>query len=392
VKIVQFGLHYSPNVGDGIITECLRDAVLRLKPGVDFQSIDLSGRTGFGDVMVPNRALALKVLGWLPAAIRGRVVMGRLNAMLDRIEPQWHELLADADLALVGGGQIFSDADLNFCTKISRAAKVLRANNVPTAIYAAGVSQNWSPKGAALFMDLFSTDLRAVGLRDQRSVSAWQDQTGHHSPVPILTRDPGLLAAQCYGPPDRAGDEIGLCITAPSILHYHADRGVAGTGAGGLKFFADLAQALVANGHKLRLFCNGAAEDRAALKQIAAMPAISACIANRTIRCADPPETPAALASILASCAAVVAHRMHACIVAYSYGVPVVGLGWDRKMDSFLASVDRSDWLVGSEQASAPQVADLVGAALAAGVDPVVHARVLAEARQAVATILSCAD
>ncbi len=389
MKIVQFGLHYSPNVGDGIISETLGHAIAALRPGADYVTVDISGRSGFGATTVRNRALALAVLGVLPALVRGRLVEARLTRMLDAAEPGWRAALAGADLAVLGGGQIFSDADLNFCTKIARVATLACDTGTPLAVHAAGVSGNWSARGTELFGGLFRADLRAVGLRDQLSVDNWVRQTNAQGPAPHLTRDPGLLAAECYGPASAPGEAIALCVTDPRLLHYHADGGVAGAGQDGHGFFRDLAQELVRRGHSVRLFCNGADEDRAALTRVAGLLNADATPAGDRITVAPPPDTPSDLAGIISGSKAVIAHRMHACIVAYSYRIPTVGLGWDRKLESFFASVGQADGFVSAGEDAISRAADAVGDRLSAGIDADTHAQVLNETRDAVSGLLS---
>jgi len=389
MKIVQFGLHYSPNVGDGIISECLAHACRKLHPGCEFRTVDLSGRHGFGQETVGNRDLALAVLRALPRRLRQWIVINRLNALLDRVEPDWLAATEGADLAILGGGQIFSDADLNFCLKVAAAARVFRVKRVPVVIHAVGVSRNWSEKGSALFHEVFQTDLRAVGLRDQPSVSAWRDQVRKALPEPHLTRDPGLLAAMCYGSKQPPSGRVGLCVTTPEILSYHADSAVAGVAARGVAFFADLALALIQRGARVTLFCNGAHEDRAALQQLAAFPEITGHIADGTVTIAPAPDTPADLAAIISGCRAIIAHRLHACIVAYAYQIPIIGLGWDSKVSSFFSSVQSERFFVGSGGAGADGVADLAMAAIEAGIDPAQHTQAIDETLDAVADALS---
>jgi len=388
MKIVQFGLRYSPNVGDGIISDCLSHACRKLHPGCEVSTVDLSGRGGFGQQTVRNRGLALRVLRTLPSGLRQRVVMSRLNAMLDRVEPDWLAAAEGADLAILGGGQIFSDADLNFCVKIARAAGVLHRQQVPVVIHAAGVSRNWSAKGSALFHEVFRTDLRAIGLRDDPSLSAWRDQVYDEHPNPHLTRDPGLLAAGCYGPAQSPTGRIGLCVTTPEILTYHADSAVAGVTTRGVAFFADVAHALIQKGERVTLFCNGAHEDRAALQDLATRPGIAVHIANGAVNVATPPVTPADLAAIISGCRGVITHRLHACIVAYAYKIPMVGLGWDRKVSSFFASVQSDRFFVGSPDTGADVVAALAQEAIQTGIDPAQHAKAVDETLRAVADAL----
>ncbi len=389
MKIVLFGLPFSPNVGDGIISECLAHAIADLHPETEVTRIDLSGRDGFGAVTVRNRALALRILQALPRPLRHAIVRNRLSALLSRVTPGWQAALEGADLAVIGGGQIFSDADLNFPIKISAAAALAQAANVPVAIHAVGVSQNWSRPGNAMFRSVLDADLRQIGLRDAPSLKAWTSQAGPAGPAPILTPDPGLLSASCYGPADQTSDRVALCVTDSGILDYHAD---AGTGAAeGLSFFAALAQDLIQRGREVTLFCNGAAEDRAALLALTELPDLAGAFADGRLRAAPSPDTPTDLARIISGQGCVVAHRLHACIIAYSYAIPSVGLGWDGKVESFFELTDRRAAFVPRAQCSAPHVADLVETALAEDINTEDHARVLDQTRRAIADLLALA-
>ena len=256
-------------------------------------------------------------------------------------------------------------------------------------IHAAGVSQNWSRRGTELFSAVFDTQLQQVGLRDPGSISAWQAQSAGQGPEPVLTRDPGLLAAACYGPNPAADAAVGLCVTDPAILRYHSDSGVAGAGQDGIGFFVALTEALVQQDHQVRLFCNGAAEDRQALAQVASDARIAPLLASGQVGTAAPPETPTELAAVVSSCRAIIAHRMHACIIAYGYRIPTVGLGWDRKLESFFASVGEETSFVGGAAATVPQVVACLDAALDRGIPAERHAAVLAETRDAVTAVLS---
>lgn len=384
-RIVIFGLPYSPNLGDGVIADCLAHALKQARPGLEVSHVDISGRQDHGEIVVKNRAAILRVLGALPRPLRHALVRARLGRMLDRFEPHWRDAAHAADLAVIGGGQIFSDADLNFPLKLARVARVLQAETRPAVIHAAGVATNWSPAGTRLFRTLVTCDLRAVGLRDAGSIAAWQQQFGTAGPAPRLTRDPGILAADCYGPSPVAPDGIGLCVTDPMILSYHADRGESGDS--GDTLFAGIARALAAN-RRVTLFCNGAAEDRAALRRVADDPCLRDLRADDRLRIAVPAETPRQLAQQVAGFEAVVAHRLHACILGYAYARPIVGLGWDGKLQSFFASVGLEDGFITADRLGVETIASATREAMARGIDAQRHAGTLAETRAHVAMIL----
>lgn len=374
----MFNLHFSPNVGDGLIGACMVHALGELVPDAAVVPIDISGRERAGAVTVRNRATLLKILNVLPKPLRRQIVYRRLNAMLDRVEPRWRGEIAGADMAIVGGGQLFSDADLNFPTKIARVGEILAEEGVPVAVHATGVSRNWSRRGKALFGELCRADLRAVGMRDANSIEAWADQTEARCRAARLTRDPGLLSFETFGPV-AAVDRIALGITSPHLLTYHADSGVAG--GGGLDWFEKLALELTEQVGPVRLFCNGAEEDAAALGDLCRRPAIGVAIADGRIEVAAVPRTPEDLVETVAPCRAVISHRLHACILGYAYTRPVVGMGWDRKVESFFQSVGLDTFFVGRTRTSAADVARLVSRALAEGINPNTHRCVVEETR-----------
>lgn len=103
MKIVQFGLCYSPNVGDGIIAECLAYAIRQRLPGTEVVAIDLSGRQNFGGVTIRNRSMALALLSQLPLWLRQRLVERMLGRVLDGVESAWAGAAKGAALVIVGG-------------------------------------------------------------------------------------------------------------------------------------------------------------------------------------------------------------------------------------------------------------------------------------------------
>ncbi|WP_167767041.1 polysaccharide pyruvyl transferase family protein [Jannaschia formosa] len=379
--MAQFGLCYSPNLGDGVIAECLGHGLRARRPGVEVTHVDIAGRQDFGHVTIRGRRLMLAALHLLPQALRQPLAERKLNRIVDGVAPEWRAA-ARADLAVIGGGQVLSDANLNFPVKIGRAARMIAEAGTPVAIHAAGVSRNWTPRGRDLFQALAACDLRLVGTRDAASAEAWSAQF-EGGPAPEIVLDPGLLAADCYGPVAAEVGLVGLCVTDFALLGHHADGVVAG-GQDGVRFYERVARALIASGRKVRLFTNGAAEDRAARVRV-----VSA-LGDVADRLDLPPdaERPAELVAQVAGCEVVVAHRLHACIVAYSYGRGIVGLGWDRKLQSFFETVGREDAFV-AEADSPANIATLVQAARPADDDPR-HAEVIAGAWAGIDRLLAC--
>lgn len=391
MKIVLFNVKYSPNLGDGVIAECL-EAALRAETGAEVLSLDLAGRTAYGCSRYPARGAAIRLLRHLPPQIRRSLVRARLARSLERRTEHWARVLEGADLAVIGGGNLFQDADLNFPLKIAAALDAARAAGVPVAVHAAGVAPGWSEEALALFGRIRGNDLRHVALRDIASAAAWRGLLGDAGPPPLVCRDPGLLAADLARPrkagqPGTAGKgRIGLGITHPAILGYHATGAVAGVGTrDGGAFYRDLALDLIRRGERVTLFNNGATEDDAFQDALLEDPALAIAVATGDLAAAAPPQDPSDLVTLISGFRGIVAHRLHAGIVAYGLGIPHVGLAWDMKVESFFRSVGRAGYLVARGADAPVDIAALVLRACSEGIDPVRRRQVVEETRADIA-------
>lgn len=385
-RVVLLNVKYSPNLGDGLLSECLERELLRNLPaGSSVESVDLAGRRRYDGSAGRGRAGIMAILDSLPPMLR-RVtseLMLRL-LVLARLNRHYRAGLGNADVAIVGGGNLFSDADLNFPSKIAAALRQAARRRIPVLVHAVGVSPTWSNRGRQLFAHgLARCGLVAATVRDERSRTAWADHLGPKGLTGAsVVVDPGVLASLHY---PRAANEpdrrvIAFCITDPLAVRYHsAETATADLGA----WYADAISSLACRNFEVVLFTNGSPEDRNYLWQNAA----------EWIRLAKGPvsvgrsfATPADLAAFVSGCSAIVAHRMHACIAAYSFGVPAVGLAWDVKLESFFDLSGRRAHLLHPEKVAGAELADRVERAIADPLDP---SPLVAQARAEISDLAS---
>jgi polysaccharide pyruvyl transferase WcaK-like protein len=376
MRILLFNVKYSANLGDGLLTECL-ERELAIHDGVaSVRSVDLATRTQYG-LVNPHRRHILALLEHLPSLVRRAATQFILRRLArTRLSQLCREGLREADVAVVGGGNLLADADLNFPIKVHCALRETAARAKPVAIFGVGVSANWSETGRKLFTEgLSASRLAHIAVRDTRSKTIWDEYlTPVGLPPAELCRDPGLLSA-IHFPAAPRRQRIGLCLTDPLALRYHGGTSDDATLSAWL---VAIGAGLVEAGHRLTLFTNGSPEDRAYLDKLA--PRIkSAC--GDAVEIEPPFERPVDLARLISSCTAIIAHRMHACIAAYAYGIPAIGLSWDPKLDSFFASVRRSEYLLDPATVDTGSLVPLVERAIAAGIDAGFHDQVVEEAR-----------
>ena len=407
LRVALLNVKYSPNLGDGLLAECLERELAQALGGARVHSIDIAGRTAWSAQSTPRRGRVLALLEAVPPALR-QIAAATALTLLSRLVLRRHVRagLSGVDAVVIGGGNLLTDADLNFPIKLAGASAEVAGRGLPLAVHAVGASPHWSPRGRALFARALSRcRLAHAAVRDERSRQAWAMQLEPAGLPPAeVVGDPGLLASLHYtraprSTPAEQERRVALCITAPLALRYHMgqhhgrDAGQAGAlhDEAVIAWYGTLASALAQQGLHVILFTNGSPEDRACLARhahrwTAEPPAAGwhgglARKGRGRVSVAAPFATPADLAVFVAGCDLIIAHRMHACIAAHSFAVPTIGLTWDEKLTSFFALAGRASYAVDGPALPLPTMVELVQAALAEGVDRTALAALIARTR-----------
>lgn len=347
MKLTLLNVKYSQNLGDGIIAECLEHA-LKASPDVsEVRSCDLAGRKRFDGRSNRLRQVTRSLLDRLPHSLRRTLSIAILKQMVSsKLRAHYARELRDTDIAIIGGGQLIADAELNFPLKLYEATQAARDAHAEIAIYGVGVGHSFSRRGFGLFRAAFEQGLTNVQLRDERSAKRWQERFGGNRAGQVW--DPGLLSRQVYGRPYRPQQlrkRMGIGITHPSTLDLHADRKTERMSRSDwVSFYRSLIAYFIARGWTVELFTNGAWSDHIFARKV--LKAALADAADASVTLAEHPRTPKALAHQIASYDTIVAHRLHASVVAYAYGIPHVGLGWDSKMEGFFEATGRERFLI----------------------------------------------
>jgi polysaccharide pyruvyl transferase WcaK-like protein len=371
MRIAIFACLYSANLGDGLLSLCLAKEMERASPGLSVTIQDLAGRKKYGDG-VGRRKAALAFLGRLPRYARAPVMalfLGR--EVRRRLRPAWAEALANVDAAVLGGGNLLADADLNFPLKIAGVGAEIRSRGLPWAVFAVGVSAPWTKRGSRLFESaLLSPEIKLVSVRDVRSKAIWDKELASKGAFEAeVCSDPAVLACDHFparprGPRDRL--VLGLNITAPEELSLHSTLGLRG-GRSLLEWWVELVALAMEAGYRVSLFTNGSLRDEEYLFRLqkrleqAQIPRSDLVLVPRS-------GTPDVLAAVIADCDVVAGHRLHAHIPAFSYRIPSVGFAWDAKLRSFFEGVDRGEFVVDAGRVSPGEVLQCILRARSTGV------------------------
>lgn len=340
MNILVVGVPFSRNLGDGVIFDNLRYLYKKHSRFSRVIPLDLAGRETFesGERPVSNRvALFSKLPGFTR---RIAVAAFILASFLGRWRRAWKVKVMAADVIVIGGGQLFLDESLNFPLKLYLFSLLLKHN--PSAnryIAFVGVAPSLSRLGRVLFRAaLDNIRPQSITLRDPESRTRFAELISQRYPLAVAA-DPALFSAECYGVPSRSRtsvERVGLCIADPRGLDVEGRLGE-DFHIGLAEYFARLARALHEAGYRVVLFTNGALEDEALKDDIHRNLGIS------EVQRLERPLTPGALVDNIAAFDLLVAHRLHANIIALALGVPSIGLRWDAKVESFFRMSGRSE-------------------------------------------------
>ncbi|UXS05112.1 polysaccharide pyruvyl transferase family protein [Agrobacterium tumefaciens] len=360
MRVRLFNAKYSPNLGDGLLSECLEKALI--ENGCSHSgtySIDVAGRTEYTPGGT-SRSSVLRLLHIMPAKIR-RLLLKLPLAVAAKFKwkPHYRAHLENADAVVIGGGNLFADLDLNFPTKLSLLLDEAKRRRLPVLIYGVGVSSTWSDKGVNMLRNsMKGSHIPYVAVRDHDSKENFDKRFGTTlGREAIVVRDPGLLISRFVGglsQTDHVRTVIGLCVTGAVAVRYHSTYQIEDSYLEA--WYSSLYNEMTRAGYAVQLFTNGSPEDVEAAKRVVRRLALDGVSPN--LKPCLRPNDPSELAALISTCALVIGFRMHALIAAYSYGREIIALRWDRKLDSFMTSVGLGDWIVWPGDTSPQMVVD----------------------------------
>ncbi len=356
------GVAYSDNLGDGIIAECLQFAIKQNRPSAEIEIIDISGRTEYSHEVVRNKSAKLAMLRRMPKWCANLVMAAGISKIALRSSRTiWRPKLKAVDALVIGGGHLLLDKHLNFPIKLAVLSRLAKAESVPVALHAVGVSTHWSSIALKLFRPLVlrAADAR-VSVRDRQSANLLTSHLNRPEMPVEVVRDPGVLASRMYGLPAGEGViDVAINLSDPSELATYSDE--AG-GDYGTEFYVatwlKIITALITEGRSITVFTNGAIEDEAFKAVI--VEALGAQLPNPLIHIAPRPTIPSDLAAIISRHKVLVAHRLHANVIGYSYGLGLVGLLWDSKLASFFESVSLSSACISARDFGPDRILDAI--------------------------------
>jgi polysaccharide pyruvyl transferase WcaK-like protein len=375
-RIAICGETYSQNLGDGVIADSLKWLLKQADASIEVSFTDFSCRPAYSlkDIADPPKAKWIRQIHRSLAQIslyrKGVVRILWYFSKRKRLSRSWQERIGDCDLMLIGGGKLLMDNNLAFPFKIRELVRLSKSLNKKVVFYACGVGARWSRHGYRLLTGaLLDESVRWISVRDQGSRDTLRALFPGKNLKCCLSVDPAVCAAETYGIHANPNScKIGLNLSAPKVLsRYFAGPKRVFTVKRVKQFWIDLAELLESEHREVVFFTNGSTVDYAFAQSIVAE--MSGSKAMRPPVLLERAREPRELVEQLAQCQVIVAHRLHANIIAYSLGIPSVGLIWDKKVEEFGKITGRSHFYLDPFNMDPCVVNERIHEAIITGVD-----------------------
>lgn len=330
VKILVLGSYYSPNLGDGVLCECVASRLAAHFPTAEIVVGDVLGRQCFRD----GERFQLGQLKDLRRRVWLREWVYRLLRWDKQLEHEEYRLRAmaqgldqvcaiPADLVVFAGGQMFMDA---YALPLERCVQTFSQRQVPMIFNACGVGPAYSESiRHRLKAALEDPWVRLVSTRDDAQL---MDRRYFQDRRTVVTCDPALWCAEVYGiQRDEQADTIGLGIMfARSVSTERL-----------IRFWVRLIRALECRGIKWKVFVNGDPGDVCLARHILSrIPELS----GREEACLAPvPARPRELVETISHFRSLISFRLHSHIIAASLGIPTAAVVWDSKLNFFFEKI-----------------------------------------------------
>lgn len=279
------------------------------------------------------------------------------------LEPA-REAIKQADLLLFGGAPMFNYHYQNFYERTAVALELAAQYQKPVLFSAVGVDvyEEDSACCRRLKEVLNLPNVRQITTRDDFA-SLQQLRESEHVRIAKVS-DPAVFAAQVFAPhftvKQQPGKKIGVFVLRANGF---VDNRFDFSKQDAAKLWTDLVGELERRGYDYELLTSGHFGDEAFLDYL---------IRNRladTKKCVFNINAPETLVAKIASFDAIISCRLHPSIIAYSLGVPSVGIVWNGKVRGFYQNIGHPERVVETQELSAETLMKKLEESLGQGVE-----------------------
>lgn len=329
IRVLLAGLMQSTNLGDGVISDCVEYLIRKVSEENKIKKVKVNTR----DIRKDKSSAKL-------AAVR------------------------NSDLVIIPGGGMIKYQVENLPVALERVMSRAEHYGIPVMFNAVGVEgYDIEDEGCRLLLDMLSRYcVKKVTSRDYADFLNENYLRGDIKATRVA--DPAVWSAETYGISKNPDSQIlGLGIARAGLFE---DYGTPCSKEELLELWSGIIRILDKNNIKWKLFTNGFRKDEDFLRELAEYIGRADELEEISV---PTPVTPRELAEGISQFKGIIACRMHANIIAYSMGIPCVGLVWNDKLRFFGESIGCSKQFIERDKFSPEYVTDVFFEAMEKGFD-----------------------
>lgn len=334
VKVLLSGLMQSSNLGDGVISDCVRYLLRKAAKEQKIKNIKITTK----DVRKQKSKADL-------ASVR------------------------NSDMVIFPGGGMIKYKVENLPVAMERVMSRAEHYGIPVYFNAVGVEGfDETDDNCKLLCDMLSRYcVKGITSRDYADFLNTHYLSGKKAE---RVSDPAVWAGEVYDiKKDSDSEIVGLGIGRPGLF---TDYGIDFSEEKQLVLWKNIIDILESKGMKWKLFTNGLPQDEEFLQKVLSFVGKSENCGEYVLKRA---ETPKELAENIAKFKGIIALRMHANIIAFALDIPCVGLVWNDKMSYFGGSIGVPHRFITHDKLSGEYITDTFFDALDKGYDKEIKER-----------------
>lgn len=333
IKIGIIGLNNAKNLGDPLICGCtkslLEQELIKRNISYNIKIIELLPKKNHNKTKGNKKGIIMKLSKFrrLFRFLKEKKI--QIEGSEKQYQNYYEKEFKDIDfIVFAGGGLIKYAQQENLNVSIAAAVETASKRGMIAAFHACGVEgyDNKAPGCQRLSKAINSENVRVVTTRDDlETLNKFYKKredlyTGEAA-------DSAVFSDELIG--IKASDNsnvIGIGVIRGNIFQNY---GHSLDEEGLLLFYKNVIKGLQYKKKEFRLFCNGYSPDYEFAKRI-----LHECGLNQEYLLKKPADYKE-LVEQISGFRGVLAARLHACIISYSLGVPVIGLCWNEKLKHF---------------------------------------------------------
>ena len=391
LNIILIGLPYEPNLGDQVIfftmDNLIREVCRENGQPAEIHGIDLFGRAAWKDRRFyreiyyrpgnfPRRAAAAVCKVFHMEQMRRKIID---SIICESVDLQFSEITAKhkVDAVIVAGGGLIKYRYLKHLPRgIIQVIRRCEDMKIPVMISGVGIEDGASiargdTRGKRLLLDALRSDVvKCITTRDDldflRTVAEQSDA------VIARVADPACSVAR-FIPRDTEkkegeGRRVGIGVPRYDLFK---DNGIDLGGEKVVKLYADLYRELEKRGYECCFFSNGLVPDEDFIDRVESFMKRS----DPSLQPERIPrqETVEGILKMISGFDGVIAARLHASIISYSYGIPAAAMVWNKKIPFFYERIGHPERAVRMNELDAETLVTRLEEAMAAGYNETVR-------------------